>query len=302
MKLLQRSLISTGVSLLAFLFVVLVILIPRDINVSLDGHKVVADPSFSFNQYITYIRDFFSSAMESGTLGYSRYNGQTAEAAAFGAVGMSLLVIVSALLIGLFVGILKGIFDYKISKTKLSALGHWTTWLFQSMPDFFVMLVIQWFMVRYVPFIRYFADEGWEAFILPALLVSIYPVFFIARITSASLLAQEGKLYIVMAKAKGLSDRKIIYKHMLRNGIAAILTQLPGLLVFILSNLLVVEYYRNYPGAAWRLFQALDYSVNYGTGGNYEPGIIIYIAFSFMMLFLIVQLISYVARERLDPR
>ena len=73
-------------------------------------------------------------------------------------------------------------------------------------------------------------------------------------------------MYILLAKAKGLSDRKIVYKHM-RNGVASILTHLPGLLVFILSNLLVVEYYRNYPGAAWRLFLALDFNTFSGTGG-----------------------------------
>ena len=109
-------------------------------------------------------------------------------------------------------------------------------------------------------------------------------------------------MYILLAKAKGLSDRKIVYKHISRNGVASILTHLPGLLVFILSNLLVVEYYRNYPGAAWRLFLALDFNTFSGTGGNYEPGVIIYIAFSFMVLFMIVQWISQSARKYFDPR
>ncbi|ANY73900.1 ABC transporter permease [Paenibacillus ihbetae] len=302
MNLKTQMLKSTIISLLAFSFIVLIVLIPRDINISLDGHKVVADPSFDMNRYLTYIGDFFRQLIEHGSLGPSRYKGQTAEAAALVAVGMSLLVIISALLIGFVVGILKGIADYKLSKTKFNVLGHWTTWLFQSIPDFFLMLFVQWFLVKHVPAVRYFAVEGWEAFALPALLVSIYPIFFIARVTSASLLAQEGKMYILLAKAKGLSDRAVVYKHMLRNGIAAILTHLPGLLVFILSNLLVVEYYRNYPGAAWRLFQALDFNPYTGTGPEYEPGVIIGIAFFFMLIFLVVQWISHSARKYFDPR
>lgn len=302
MRLQSQILKTTVTSLLAFIFIVLIVLVPRDLELSLNGNLWVTNYSFDLGEYVNRIYDYFAQAITNGTLGESRYEGQSSEAAAFGAVGKSLLVIVSALFIGFVFGILKGILDYKLSKTKWNALGHWTTWLFQSIPDFFLMLIAQWLLVKHVPAIRYFAVEGWEAFLLPSLLVSIYPVFFIARITSASLLAQEGKLYILLAKAKGLSDRKVVYKHMLRNGIATILTHLPGLLVFILSNLLVVEYYRNYPGAAWRLFQALDFNTFSGTGGYYEPGVIIYIAFSFMVLFMIVQWISHAARKYFDPR
>ncbi|MCT1398339.1 ABC transporter permease [Paenibacillus sp. LC231] len=302
MRLKTQMLKTTVTSLLAFMFIVLIVLVPRDLNLSLDSNLWVTNYSFDLGEYVTYIRDFFAAAIQNGTLGETRYIGQSSEAAAFGAVGKSLLVIVSALILGFVFGILKGVLDYKLSKTKFSVLGHWTTWLFQSVPDFFLMLIAQWVLIKHVPAVRYFAVDGWEAFVLPSLLVSIYPIFFIARITSASLLAQEGKMYILLAKAKGLSDRKIVYKHMLRNGVASILTHLPGLLVFILSNLLVVEYYRNYPGAAWRLFLALDFNTFSGTGGNYEPGVIIYIAFSFMVLFMIVQWISQSARKYFDPR
>lgn len=302
MRLHAQMLKTLVTSLLAFMFIILIVLVPRDLNLSVDGYKVVSNYSFDLGEYVTRIREYFAQAIQNGTLGESRYNGISSEAAAFGAVGKSLLVIVSALIIGFVFGILKGILDYKLSKTKWSVLGHWTTWLFQSIPDFFLMLIAQWLLIKHVPAIRYFAVEGWEAFVLPSLLVSIYPIFFIARITSASLLAQEGKLYILLAKAKGLNDRKVVYKHMLRNGIATILTHLPGLLVFVLSNLLIVEYYRNYPGAAWRLFLALDFNTFSGTGGNYEPGVIIWIVFSFMVLFMIVQWISQLARQYFDPR
>ncbi|GAB6927726.1 hypothetical protein JCM10914A_17090 [Paenibacillus sp. JCM 10914] len=293
---------TTIISVLAFVFIVLIVLIPRDIQLALEGNLWVSNYSFDMQEYLTYVVDYIGSAFRNGTLGLSSYVDHSSEAAAFTAVGMSLLVIVSALLIGFIFGILKGIVDYKLSKTRFNVLGHWTTWLFQSIPDFFLMLFIQWLLIKHIPAIRYFAVEGWQSFMIPALLVSIYPIFYIARITSASLLNQEGKLYILMAKAKGLSDHRIIYKHMLRNGIANILTHLPGLLVFILSNLLIVEYYRNYPGAAWRLFQAIDYNTFSGTGASYEPGVIIWIAFSFMVLFLLVQWISQWARTYFDPR
>ena len=109
-------------------------------------------------------------------------------------------------------------------------------------------------------------------------------------------------MYILLAKAKGLSDRKIVYKHIFAQWRREHPDPSSGPACLHLVNLLVVEYYRNYPGAAWRLFLALDFNTFSGTGGNYEPGVIIYIAFSFMVLFMIVQWISQSARKYFDPR
>ncbi|MCM3786001.1 ABC transporter permease subunit [Neobacillus mesonae] len=303
MNLKYQMLKSAGMSLLAFLLIVAVVLIPRQLELSIQNYKVVAEePSFNLSHYAVHVSDFFKKAIETGSLGESRYSGHSSESEAAKAMGRSLLVIVAALFVGLLFGILKGVIDYRLSKTKWNLLGNWTTWLVHSIPDFFLILLVQWFVIKNVPFVRFFAAEGWQGFIIPALLVSIYPTVQIARITSSSLSAQEGKLYIKLARAKGLREWVILYKHMLTNGIATIVSHLPGLLVFILSNLLVVEIYRSYPGAAYRLSQALDYNTQTGTGNNYEAGVIIWIVFYFMLLFIFVQWIASAVRHYFDPK
>ncbi|WP_242069703.1 ABC transporter permease subunit [Paenibacillus dendritiformis] len=215
---------------------------------------------------------------------------------------MSLGVIVTALVLSFGLGVLKGIMDYKLSRTKWNFFGNWTTWLFQSLPDFLILLLIQWYVIRYLPFIRFFSTEEWYSFLLPAVLVSIYPTMYIARITSASIADQDGKMYIMVARAKGLTQRLIFYKHVFYNSFGTILTHLSSLFVYVLSNLLMVEYFMNFPGAAYRLFLAIDYSVHLGTGPNYEPGVIIGIAFCFMIMVLIVQWISLAARRHFEAR
>ncbi|SDX48716.1 ABC transporter permease subunit [Paenibacillus sp. PDC88] len=301
MNLKYQMLKSLIVSILAFCLIVSVVLIPRQLELSIQDYKIVAEePSLTLSQYTAHVSEFFKTAIENGSLGESRYSGHSSESEALKAMGRSLLVIVTALLIGLIFGILKGVMDYRLSKTRLNLLGNWTTWIINAIPDFFLILLIQWFIIKNVPFIRFFATDGWQGFIIPSLLVSIYPIVQIARLTSASLTSQENKLYIKLARAKGLREWVILCKHMLTNGIITILTHLPGMLVFILSNLLMVEIYRSYPGAAYRLSQALDYDTQVGTGNNYEPGVIIYIVLYFMLLFLLVQWIAAAARRYFD--
>lgn len=298
----SQMLRSLLIALAAFSLIIVAVLYPRQLMLSLDGHKVVVDySSGGVGELSENVKQFFSGLFVNQSLGYSRFNGETAGEAVLRAVGNSLAVIGGALVIGFVFGVLKGILDYRLSKTRLNILGTWTTWMFQSIPDFFMLLLVQWFIVKHVTAIRFFADSGWQGFLLPTLLVSLYPIVYIAGITSASLADQDGKLYLLFAKAKGLSSRMILTKHMLRISMGTVIIQLPTLLVYILANLLMVEIYRSFPGAAWRLYLALDFNTYTGTGKEYEPGIIIGISFCFMVLVLMVQWISQIARKYFDP-
>ncbi|WP_106769742.1 ABC transporter permease subunit [Paenibacillus faecalis] len=301
MNLRTQMLRTIGISLLAFVVIMLIVLFPRKLDFAMDGNMVVVSYEASMEGLIANIKQFFVDLFQNQSLGYSRFSGETAGEAVMRAMGRSLSVIGAALCIGFVFGILKGIVDYKLSKTRFNIFGHWTTWIFQSLPDFFVIIAIQWFIIDHFPFIRFFATDGWQSFVLSSILVSLYPIVYIASLTSASLASQEGKLYLLFAKAKGLNNRMILFKHMLSNSMSTLLIQLPILLVYILSNLLIVEIYRNYPGAAWRLYTAMDYNTYQGTGGDFEAGIVIGIVFCFMLLILLVQWISHTAKKYFDP-
>ncbi|MCG7410526.1 ABC transporter permease subunit [Paenibacillus sp. ACRRX] len=293
---------SFVIGIVAMILIILIVLFPRQLDITVERYKVMAEYQFSWDVYWNNISEFFKGVVKDHSLGMTRHNDETAGAAVLRSMSFSLIIIVTAFTISFVLGILKGILDYQGSRRKIGFFGNWTTWLFQSIPDFLLLLLIQWLLIRYVPSLRIFALEGWTAFLLPSLLVSVYPLVYIARITSASLASQEGQLYIKVARAKGLTRVLVLYKHMLANCVGSILSHLSSLFVYILSNLLMVEYFMNYPGAALRLFLAMDYSISYGTGQNYEPGVIIGICFCFMFLLLLVQWISQMSRIYLDPR
>lgn len=303
MELQRHMLRSLFISILALLFVILIVLFPREMTIKVQGYGYVASEyHFSVSAYMSNLRTFFKDAIVNKSLGESFYPGVSAEYTVMKAMSKSLLVMVTALVIGLIIGTLKGIIDYRLANTRFRVFGNWLTWLFQSIPDFLFLLLIQWVMIRHIRSIPFFARGEWYDFILPALLVSMYPIIYIARITHASMTEQGGQLYIQVARSKGVSELLILFRHQLSNSISTILTHVSSMFVYIISNLLMVEIFSNYQGAAYTLFRAIDYSKSFGTGINYNPGIIIGISFCFMLLILFIQFISQLAKRVVDPR
>ncbi len=302
---------TLGVYAFVMLTILLLVLFPRlpetsqEIIELPDGRKIEAtitsSSTYSVERHWNVIKDYFTSVIENKSLGTTRYN-VSAESEIIASMKSSITIIIAALVFSFSFGIMKGFFDFKMQRKKLNIFGHWTTWVFQSIPDFVVILFVQLLLIRYLPITQFFSREGWDAFILPSLLVAIFPTMYIARITSAAISGQVGQLYIQVARAKGMSERVVLYKHVFRNIIGTILTHLSSLMVYILSNLLMVEFFMNYPGATLRLFRAIDYSPSYGTGPRFEPGVIIGITFCFMILIMLVHFISQLARRYFEPR
>ncbi|TCZ75280.1 ABC transporter permease [Paenibacillus albiflavus] len=290
---LRRNILGTFViTVIAMIGIILIVLYPRNaVNVRMNNTGI--EPPTTMELYIENIKNFFHEMFVNHSLGRSRDALIPTGEAVMSAMGRSIVIILLALVIGVVVGTLKGVMDYKLSKTKFNLLGNWSTWLVQSIPDFMLILIIQWIVIRYVRWIPFFPKGHWTDFIVPTILVSIYPVIYMARITSASIAMQEGQMYIQVARAKGITERLILFKHILKNSMSTLLTHILPLFGYILSNLLFVEIFTNYPGAASRLYMAISY---------FEPGVIIGISFCFMVLLFIFQVISQIAKHKLDPR
>ena len=63
------------------------------------------------------------------------------------------------------------------------------------------------------------ASQGWRSYVLPCFALGFYPMCYTARQTRSSMLDALNQEYIKTARAKGLKNSKIIFKHALRNEI-----------------------------------------------------------------------------------
>lgn len=145
-----------------------------------------------------------------------------------------------------------------------------------------------------------FLTANWEAFwdafkhmILPAVAVGTIPLAIIARITRSSLLEVLSLDYIRTARAKGLRERGVVFRHGLSNALLPVVTIIGLQFGFLLAGAVLTETIFNLAGLGRTLFDAItarDYII--------VQGFTLIIAFSFVVINLIVD-ISYAF---LDPR
>ena len=78
-------------------------------------------------------------------------------------------------------------------------------------------------------------------YVLPIIALAIYPMAYITRLTKTSMLDALNQDYIRTAKAKGVAQYKIIFKHALRNALIPVVTYVGPMVAYILTGSMVVE-------------------------------------------------------------
>lgn len=100
----------------------------------------------------------------------------------------------------------------------------------------------------------------WTAFkslILPSIALGLPQAAILARVTRSALLDVLGEDYIRTARAKGLTRRKVLYRHALRNALIPVLTILGLQFAFLLAGTIIIENVFYLPGLGRLVFQAI---------------------------------------------
>lgn len=137
------------------------------------------------------------------------------------------------------------------------------------------------------------AALGAKSYVLPCFSLGFYPMCYIARQTRSSMLDSLGQDYIRTARAKGLKNRVIIFKHALRNALIPVITYLGPQIAFTFCGGFVVETVFSIPGLGRYFIQSIqnrDFPLIMGTT-------IFLAAFILLMNFLVDILYKVV-----DPR
>ena len=128
---------------------------------------------------------------------------------------------------------------------------------------------------------------------LPAIALATIPTAFITRITRSAMLEVLRQDYVRTARAKGLVERVIIFKHALRNALIPVITIMGSQLTFLIGGLVIIEVVFSLPGIGTLGFEAIqvrDYPV--------VQGVVFFTAILFIGANLMVDL-SYAI---IDPR
>ncbi len=162
-----------------------------------------------------------------------------------------------------------------------------------SIPSFWLaLLLIILFSVK-LQWLPASGQQGWESLILPALALGLGDAAVVARLTRSSLLEILNEDYVKTARAKGLSEGRIMIRHILRNGMAAVVTQIGLAFGFLLAYSAIVEVIFVWPGIGRLAVDAIgqrDYTM--------IQGFVVFAGSIFVLINLAVDLLYM----WLDPR
>ena len=137
-----------------------------------------------------------------------------------------------------------------------------------SMPSFVVAtsaMIIFSVKLRWLPTSGL---NGFSNYILPVFTLSLYPMCYIARLMRSSMLEAFSQDYVRTARAKGMTNFVITFKHALRNSLIPVITYLGPLVGYVLTGSFVVEQVFNIPGLGRYFVKAIsarDYLMIMGT-------------------------------------
>ncbi|AXG74306.1 ABC transporter permease [Flavobacterium arcticum] len=179
----------------------------------------------------------------------------------------------SAIIIAIIIGIFLGIVSALNKDTWLDRMIALVSTLGMSLPSFFAAILFAWvfgFLLHKYTHLNmtgslYEVDdfgEGtyiqWKNLILPAIVLGIRPLGVVIQLMRNSLLEVMGQDYIRTARAKGLSEIRIIRKHALKNALNPVVTAISGWFASMLAGAVFVEYIFGWNGLGKEVVEALN--------------------------------------------
>jgi ABC-type dipeptide/oligopeptide/nickel transport system permease component len=300
-RLLQTVPVIVGVTLASF---VLIHLVPGDpIRIMLGGKATkehIAEVSHELKldrplpqQYVTFV-----TGATHGDLGESIILQRPVSGIVAERIGPTLFLLTYATLIGLVLALPLGILSALRRNRPVDHGIRLLTLVAFAMPSFWLgLLLIRTFSLDLGLFPVSGYGEGFfghvHSLTLPALTIGLFLTSMLVRSLRASLLDVFSEEYVEAARARGLSESRVVLKHSLRNALIATLTVLAVNLGWLIGGAVVIEKVFDIPGLGQLLVDSIftrDFPILQG------------LTLVFGLLVIAINLLSDVAYCVIDPR
>ncbi len=242
-----------------------------------------------------------------GDLGHSFYFNQPVTDLILQRVPATLLLVITALLLAVYTGTFMGVLA---SIKPTGALSHFVTifaLIGYSAPVFWTGMMLLILFASWVPLFPVTGmydvtlEGGWftravdvaHHLVLPMLTLAIIYLAQYSRLGRASMLDVLGSDYIRTARAKGVSERMVIYKHALKNAILPIVTMAGLQMSYLFSGAVLVETVFNWPGLGRLAFESIL---------RRDHPTILGILFFSTFIVIIANLLTDLSYRLIDPR
>jgi peptide/nickel transport system permease protein len=183
---------------------------------------------------------------------------------------LNLYAITLAILVSVPLGIIAAVrrnsmIDYFASAASAFGIATPNFWLALMLIVLFALYVPRWFgELPLIGRIPPFGLRSWQGWILPVIVLATEEMAVLVRLTRSTVLELLPQDFVRTARSKGLSERLVLYRHVISNALLPIVTVIGFRIAFILSGTIIIETVFAIPGIG-RLFvdsvMRLDYQV-----------------------------------------
>ncbi len=169
-------------------------------------------------------------------------------------IKLGLMGSVITVVFGVLIGVISAVRQYSVLDYVITVLATF----FASMPGFWLALmgiIVFSQKLQWLPAAGLFS---WKHYIMPVICIGITPISLVVRMTRTSMLDVIRQDYIRTARAKGLKERTVIYKHALRNALIPVITVIGMQLTTIFGGSIIVESIYSIPGMGVLLLTAIN--------------------------------------------
>lgn len=199
----------------------------------------------------------------------------------------------AAMVIAITAGLLLGALAATRHRSWLDVLTMAIATLGVSMPSFWLGFMLILFFAVKVQWLPIAGGGDVKHLILPAITLGFSATAIIARLTRSSLLEALGQDFIRTARAKGLLERVVVYRHALKNALIPVVTIVGLQFGALLAGTVIIETVFSRPGLGRDLIGAIQ-----GRDFPVAQGMILFVA----VVYVVVNLIVDLAYGLLDPR
>lgn len=294
-RLLQLVLVVLGVSTVVFLVLRLTgdpVTLMLPVEASAQDVAVMRKAlGFDAPLYVQYVR--FLWDLVHGHLGDSLRYGQPALGLVFERLPATLELAISALGFGLILAVPVGILSATRRNSIFDNVGSLLALIGQAMPVFWLgmILIVAFSVQRH--WLPAFGRGGMEHLILPAIALGMHGAAMTSRLLRSAMLEILSSDYLRTARAKGVSEYRVVMKHAFKNALLPVVTVVGLQFAHLLSGSVVTETVFAWPGVGRLIVQAInnrDYPL-------VQAGVLVV-----ALLFVLANLAVDIAYAYIDPR
>jgi ABC-type dipeptide/oligopeptide/nickel transport system permease component len=169
-------------------------------------------------------------------------------------VRLAAVAIVLLVALAVPLGALAAIYRGTVIDTAISSI----TLVAQALPNFWIGIVLVMVFAVRLGWLPTSGSNGWKAMVLPAVTLALQPWSRMTRLVRSELLEVLSQDYIRTARAKGLSESMVLFRHSMRNAAVPIVTVIGLDLGYLLGGAIIVETIFAWPGLGSLMVQAMN--------------------------------------------